>query len=215
MATGDRRELILEVAAKRFAEFGFEATTVRQIADDVNILSGSLYHHFATKEEILEEIVRDAVLEQRDRSKRIAGLDLNAEERLVALITDELRALVRRQEAYAIVFNERKFFRRSEYFAYLILARKEMYDVWQGVLQEGIAAGLFRADTDVFLTISTILRMLNSGADWYIHEDGSPIDAAADYSLEALMEFYIGFVLRGIRAPERAGEPIPAPALDL
>ena len=49
-AMADRRERILAAAAMRFAEFGFGATTVRQIADDVDILSGSLYHHFATKE---------------------------------------------------------------------------------------------------------------------------------------------------------------------
>src|SRR5579864_8918239 len=61
-----RRLAILEAARRRFAEFGFEATTVRQIADDVNILSGSLYHHFATKDDMLHEIVRDAVLQMRD-----------------------------------------------------------------------------------------------------------------------------------------------------
>jgi AcrR family transcriptional regulator len=54
----DRRATILEAATQRFAEFGFAATTVRQISQDVNILSGSLYHHFTTKDEMLHEIVR-------------------------------------------------------------------------------------------------------------------------------------------------------------
>ena len=38
--------------SRLFAEFGYEATTVRQIADEVNILAGSLYYHFASKEEM-------------------------------------------------------------------------------------------------------------------------------------------------------------------
>jgi AcrR family transcriptional regulator len=207
--SADRRQVILAAAARRFAEFGFGATTVRQIADDVNILSGSLYHHFATKEEMLGEIVRDAVLDQRERALRIAGSGLDAETKFATLIREELAALAERIEAYAIIFNERKFFRRSPDFLYLMKARKEAFEAWQGVLEQGVEEGLFHAGIDSYLTISTIMRMLNTGADWYRHEDGSPIDAMADYSLDALTDFYTGFVLRSVRSAERAGEPIP------
>lgn len=210
----DRRELILEAAARRFAEFGFEATTVRQIADDVDILSGSLYHHFATKEEILEEIVRDPTLSKRDRAVKIANLDADAETRLVTILTDELQALTSQVAAHAIVFNERKFFRRSAYFSYLIKARKEGYEAWSRILVDGVSEGLFQPEIDIFLTISTVTRMLNTGADWYLHEDGSAQDALSDYSFDKLIEFYIGFVLRSIRAPGRAAEPIPNPVTD-
>ncbi len=208
----DRREQILAAATRRFAEFGFEATTVRQIADDVNILSGSLYHHFATKEEILEEIVRDAIIQTRDDAQRIAALDMDAEQRFVALLMIELHRLTASQEVYAIVFNERKFFRRSTYFHYLVQAKKASYDAWSAILSDGVKEGLFHAELDVYLTISTVLRMLNAGADWYKNEDGSEIDAIANYSLDKLLDFYLGHVLRAIRAPARAGEPIPRPA---
>lgn len=210
----DRRELILAAATRRFAEYGFEATTVRQIADDVNILSGSLYHHFATKEEILEEIVRDAIIQTREDSERVAALPLDAEQRLVALIMIELNRLTSNQEVYAIVFNERKFFRRSEYFNYLTRAKKASYDAWSRILSDGVKEGLFHRDLDIYLTISTVIRMLNAGADWYKNEDGSEIDAIANYSLDKLLDFYLGYVLRAIRAPERAGEPIPRPVID-
>ncbi|MDR2858552.1 MAG: TetR/AcrR family transcriptional regulator [Novosphingobium sp.] len=209
----DRRELILAAATRRFAEYGFETTTVRQIADDVNILSGSLYHHFATKEEILEEIVRDPIIEMRDDAERIAGLPLDAEQRLVALIGIELNRLTANQEVCAIVFNERKFLRRSEYFNYLTRAKKASYHAWSKILSDGVKEGLFQPDLDIYLTISTVVRMLNAGADWYKNEDGSQIDAIADYSLDKLLDFYLGFVLRAIRAPAHAGEPIPRPAI--
>ena len=211
----DRRELILAAAARRFAEFGFEATTVRQIADDVDILSGSLYHHFATKEDILEEIVRDAVREQRDSAVKIAALPLKAEERLVALLVDDLNILTREPDAHAIVFHERKFFRRSKDFAHIQKARREIYDAWCLILDDGVSDGQFLPDLDIYLTISTVFRMLNSGAEWYLHEDGSPIDALANYSLDDLIQFYVGFILRSIRAPGRAGEPIPRPVVDI
>ena len=51
-----RRDELLELAAVMFAERGLRATTVRDIADSAGILSGSLYHHFASKEEMVDEV---------------------------------------------------------------------------------------------------------------------------------------------------------------
>ena len=42
-----------------FAERGLRSTTVRDIADSAGILSGSLYHHFKSKEQMAEEVLRD------------------------------------------------------------------------------------------------------------------------------------------------------------
>jgi AcrR family transcriptional regulator len=213
-AMADRRERILAAAAARFAEFGFGATTVRQIADDVDILSGSLYHHFATKEEILGEIVRDAVLRLHRISVGIAAAPADAEQRLVALILADLGELTAHQSIHAILFNERKFFRRSADFAYVVKAKRETYDAWQQVLSEGASEGLFRPDIDIFLTISTIIRLLNAGADWYTHEDGSPLDALKNFSLGELTDFYLAFILRAVRTADWAGKPIPREAAE-
>jgi TetR/AcrR family transcriptional regulator, cholesterol catabolism regulator len=213
-AMADRRTRILGAATRRFAEAGFGATTVRQIADDVGILSGSLYHHFATKEEILDAIVRDAVLRLRDVTLRIADAPADAEQRLVALVLTDLCEFTDHQAIHAILFHERKFFRRSPDFAYVPLARKQAYDAWRKVLEDGIDEGLFRPGIDIFLTISTFVRMLNTGADWYTHEDGSAIDAPATYTLRELSDFYLDMVLRSVRTVERAAQPIPREAAE-
>ncbi|MEO6716905.1 MAG: TetR/AcrR family transcriptional regulator [Novosphingobium sp.] len=210
----DRRARILAVAAARFAEFGFGATTVRQIADDVDILSGSLYHHFATKEEILGEIVRDAALQLHRISVGIAAAPADAEQRLVALILADLGELTAHQSVHAILFNERKFFRRSPDFGYVVKAKRETYDAWQRVLSEGLDEGLFRPDIDIFLTISTIVRLLNAGADWYTHEDGSPLDTLKNFSLDELTDFYLAFILRAVRTADRAGDAVPREAAE-
>jgi len=110
----DRRTTILEAATRRFAQFGFESTTVRQIGDDVNILSGSLYHHFATKDEMLHEIVREAVQQMRNNALRIARAPVDAERRLTALILLDLGELTRNQKVHAILTNERRLFRQKE-----------------------------------------------------------------------------------------------------
>src|SRR5689334_20637896 len=79
-----RRSQIVDVAAGLFAEFGYEATSVRNIAEQVNILAGSLYHHFATKEEILHEVLKARLAGMVQDNQRLARLPVDAEQRLVA-----------------------------------------------------------------------------------------------------------------------------------
>jgi AcrR family transcriptional regulator len=47
-----RRRQIMQEAAKLFGSRGFEATTIRDIASAAGILGGSIYYHFASKEDI-------------------------------------------------------------------------------------------------------------------------------------------------------------------
>lgn len=204
----DRRARILEAATRRFAEYGFETATVRQIADDVSLLSGSLYHHFATKDDMLHEIVRGPVEQMRDNILRIAAAGEDAERRLTALVLLDLDELTRNQAVHAILFNERKFFRRRPEFAYVVEAKKAAYLGWRQVLEEGVASGLFRPDLDVYLTIATIVRMLNTAADWFHNEDPpGPAGSGAD-DLERYIDFHLDFILGAVRHPARQAEPI-------
>lgn len=209
-AMSERRARILNVATQRFAESGFAATTVRQIADDVDILSGSLFHHFTTKEQMLHEILREPVLQMRDNAIRIARSPPDAEHRLVALILLDLGELTRNREVHAILYNERKLFRRSEEFAYVLQAKKDAYLAWKSVLQDGMKARLFKPGLDGYLAISTILRMLNMSADRYKNEE----DVVGSYTLDQFTDFHLEFILSAVRAPSRTSEPIPRQACE-
>ncbi len=53
-----RREQIMEVALTLFSDQGFSATSTKQIAQQVGITEGLLYHYFPTKVELLMELVK-------------------------------------------------------------------------------------------------------------------------------------------------------------
>lgn len=192
----DRRQHILQTATRRFAEFGFQASTVRQIADDVDIKSGSLFHHFATKEEILLEIVSPAVVRLRDKAIAVADSPFDAERRLVALIEVTLTEVTGDPLCHRILNQERQVFRADKAFAEVLSARQAIYKAWLKILEDGVAAGLFRPEPDLFLTVSTIVRMLYSAADW--HRDSGTVPR--DYDEGSLTQFYNGFILRAVRA---------------
>ena len=204
----DRRAGLLRIAARRFAEFGFEETTTRQIAADANILSGSIYHHFDTKDEMLHEIIRDAVISTRDDTLRLASADCDAEHRLVAMILLSMRELISDQDTQAILYNERRLFRRRLDFAYVTEAKAVAFRAWQGVLDEGAKSGLFKPGLDPFLTITTIVRMLNTCADWFRH-DSYGLEEPQNYDFAEVVKFNLGFILAAIRDPARITAPIP------
>src|SRR5688572_31710375 len=77
----ERREAILGIAAEIFSQKGFQATTVREIADEAGILSGSLYHHFDSKETIVDEVLSTFLDDLIARYR--AALDTKADPRTV------------------------------------------------------------------------------------------------------------------------------------
>jgi AcrR family transcriptional regulator len=212
---GGRRDEILRIAARQFAEFGFEATTMRAIAEEAEILSGSIYHHFETKEEILHEIIREPIRSRRESTIRVANLDFDAERRLIALILLSFGELITDQAAHSILYKERGLFRRKREFDYVSDKKRDIYFAWRTVLKQGVDAGLFKPSIDAFLTYVTINRMLNTSAEWFkqdAQQDFRPYTLrkgeSGAYSLDQLIDFSLDFILSAIRNADRISKPI-------
>lgn len=65
MAVVDRRQLILQAAAKSFSLFGYKATTMDQVAKIANVGKGTIYTFFTNKEQLFDEILRDMMAEMK------------------------------------------------------------------------------------------------------------------------------------------------------
>jgi AcrR family transcriptional regulator len=84
MKAEERRQQLLTVALDLFSRQGFDGTTIRDIAAAANVTEGLIYKHFASKEELLEEVIARArkrlynldygSLSGRDPEESIAGL---------------------------------------------------------------------------------------------------------------------------------------------
>jgi TetR/AcrR family transcriptional regulator, cholesterol catabolism regulator len=93
-----KREQILDAAAKVLARRGYAATTLAEIAEEVGSAgAGSLYYHFDSREELIEELLRRGVAAAFEESRRaVASLSASAAplERLEAVIRAHLRAIL-------------------------------------------------------------------------------------------------------------------------
>jgi TetR/AcrR family transcriptional regulator, cholesterol catabolism regulator len=145
---GERRERILASAAGLFARKGVSATTVREIADEVGMLSGSLYHHFDSKEAMVDEIVASYLEDLRVRYKAVVARDTDPRAKLHDLIVASLEVVESHPHATEIYQNEVNYLQQIERFGYLKNAGKEVQSTWLEVINAGVRDNVFRADLD-------------------------------------------------------------------
>jgi len=159
-------DAIIAAAARVFRTKGYHAATVQDIADEVGILKGSLYHHVKSKEELLYLIVQEPIASIYERVAKIAAGDLAAGEKLRQVILAHLEAFDRHYPHLFVYLREREEMKRRfrERFK---LSPKQYERCWQQILREGVKSGEFRPDLDVPVVSYGLLGMLNWLYKWY------------------------------------------------
>lgn len=184
----DRRGELLAIAAGLFAEKGFKNTTVRDIADAAGILSGSLYHHFDSKESMVDEILRSFQEELFGKYDAIIAGDDDARTKLEQAVRVSFQAIDRHRHEVAIFQNEADFLGTFERFGYLAERNAQSRDVWMTLLREGVASGALRQDLDVELVYRFIRDTVWVAVRWYRPGGSLSHDAVADQYLTILLD---------------------------
>ncbi len=192
-----RREELLRLAATMFAERGLRATTVRDIADSAGILSGSLYHHFSSKEEMVDEVLRGFLDWLFERYQQIVATEANPLERLKGLFLASFEAIETRHAEVVIYQDEAKRLSSQPRFSYVEERNKEQRKLWVDILTEGIEQGQFRPDIDVDLVYRFIRDTTWVSVRWY--QPGGALTA------EQVGQQYLSIVLGGITVTPTEG----------
>ncbi|MBB1011867.1 MULTISPECIES: TetR/AcrR family transcriptional regulator [Dietzia] len=188
MTSTTRREELLSIAAGLFAERGLRATTVRDIADAAGILSGSLYHHFSSKEAIVDEILRGFLDALFGEYRRIVEAGLGPRETLEQLVRASFEAIHRDRDEVAIYQDELKHLRGNPRFDYLRERNTEFREMWTDVLTRGMESGEFRGDLDVRLTYRFLRDTVWVAVRWYRPDDENDHAAIADQYLNIVLD---------------------------
>src|SRR5277367_528055 len=122
----ERRADVVTIAAALFAQKGFRATTVREIADAAGILSGSLYHHFDSKESIGDEILSGFIIEVLADYRAAVAAGGGPRAVLEQVVRSTSRTLVRHRAALAMLQSDYGYFATQPRFAYLPTALREI-----------------------------------------------------------------------------------------
>lgn len=155
MGIDDTKDSILSVADKLFSRFGFHKTSMDEIAKIARKAKGSLYYHFASKEDLFKEVVAIEMTKLKSQlSTIINNPDLKASDKIK-------KYLITRMEILNSAANYHETLKADffEHFHFIDDLRTEL-DVWEKenlkkIINQGVETGEFRpiADMDVLLDV--------------------------------------------------------------
>ncbi|EFL20675.1 TetR family transcriptional regulator [Streptomyces himastatinicus ATCC 53653] len=186
----ERRRELLSTAAEVFAAQGYNATTVRRIADEAGMLAGSLYYHFDSKESMVDEILSTFLDELWAGYDEVLRAGLGPRETIEALVTESFREIDRHRAAVAIYQKESRQLAALPRFGYLTDSQRRFEGAWLGTLERGVADGVFRADLDTRLAYRFLRDTVWVAASWY--------RPGGQHSAEEIARQYVSMVLDGI-----------------
>ena len=169
------RDKILLEAARLFRSKGYAATTLRQIADAIGIKAGSIYYHFASKEELLGVILDTGIKVVADEiQKRIAALPPAAtnREKIAAAIEGHLYGLLHHGDFTSANIRVYEQIPQQAKNKHRII-RRTYADYWDKLFANALASGELRPDTSVAVVRLFVIGALNWTVEWYNPQRGS------------------------------------------
>src|SRR4051812_19104459 len=184
----ERRTELLAIAATLFAERGYAATTVRDIADRAGILSGSLYHHFDSKESMIDAILTRFIEGTLARYEAVLARDEGPREAFEALVRTSFEGMDEDRAAILIYQNEADFLSLQPHFAYLRDADREFERIWTGVLETGVERGVFSERIDPELAYRLVRDAVWLAPRWHRSGAGPKPERIAEQYLAVLVD---------------------------
>lgn len=175
------RGRVLRAAAYLFRKKGYAATPVRELAQLVGIQSGSLFHHFKTKDDILLAVMQEAIAYNTLRMQQAVDVEGLAQ-KIKALVRAELEAINGNTgDAMAVLVFEWDAL-KPQHQAPLLAMRDEYEAIWLEVLAQARVAGIIQHPPFIW-------RRLIGGAiawtvTWYRPDGKMTLDQLAEIVMQ-------------------------------
>ena len=165
----EKKREILDAASRVFRRKGLHATGMRDIAAELGMAVGNLYYYFKDKEALLAFVQEDTLAGLLELAARVGKRDLRADAKLfllieghVILLNEETPGSLAHLEVEALGPRWRR----------AVQARRDEYErAFREILEEGIAAGVFRP-TDSKVSALAILGAVNWTVKWFRPDGG-------------------------------------------
>lgn len=161
----NKRQLILDEAAKLFRQKGFSGTSMRDLAGEVGIEAASMYNHIKSKDEILELICFRVSSTYISQLAEIESTEASFVEKITALIRLHIRLMVEDGAAVSVGNHDWKYLREPALTEFK-QARKQYEKGFAALIEQGITAGEFQP-VNVSVALFTILSAVRWVELWY------------------------------------------------
>ncbi len=165
------------MAARLFCDQGYESTTVRMLADAMGIKSGSLFHHFQDKQEILFSVIESGMEHAMQIAETALKKATSPREQLWLLARAHLSTLLEDKDAHVVAIYEWRSLTEASRQE-LVKLRDAYESHWTATLQACHQAGLLSGDLGLQRRLA--LGALNWTVQWYQPGGGLHPDDLAD-----------------------------------
>lgn len=184
------RERVRRAALKLFATRGFHGTGIRDLAQEANLSSASLYHYMGTKEALLAELMRESLVSLLGSARAAVAGITDPRERLRVLVALHVTTHATQPDETRVVDNEVRSLSPESQQA-VIRLRDSYETLWAEAIDDGVRSGIFHTDEPTVSRLA-LLEMCNGVARWY-----SP---SGPLSLEQLSRHYATLALGALGA---------------
>lgn len=159
-----RRDQIIKAATRIFSEKTYHGTTLKDIADAVGMLKGSLYYYITSKEKLLAGIILEAVHTLNEDLVRVENANLTPVERLRQIVREHVKFNAIYREAGTLFLTEKNVISSLEMGELIeIFGRRDK--LIARTLNQAVEMGLYRP-VDVRITSLAIVGLCNSVLFW-------------------------------------------------
>jgi AcrR family transcriptional regulator len=197
----DTEKAIRATAIRLMVSHGYEAMTLRQLAEAVGIQAGSVYRYYGAKDRLLAEIMIDhmeAVL-----AALLARLDgmTDPYARLEAFVDFHIRYHIEKQDEVFLAYMELRSLDVGPRDK--VIALRASYErVLIDILKDGMADGVF-AQRDASVSAYALIAMLTGVCQWY-----SP---GGRLTPDAIVDIHRDLVMRGVAGDQPPSQPSMTP----
>jgi AcrR family transcriptional regulator len=198
-AESTTRQAVYDEMVRSVYERGYHATSLRHVSKAVGIQMASIYYHFASKQDLLVEIMYRSMEDLTATvTEAVASAGPDPIERIEAAIAGHISFHTnRRFEAFVLDSELRSL--EPEHRATIIEMRDRYEEIFAGLLHEGVRAGSVQVD-DVSVTVKALMAMCTEVPVWY-RPDGR-------LSLHEIVKIYTRLFRYGVSGEAPAGEAI-------
>ena len=196
------RDKVLAAAVQLFAEYGYHAATMRDIARIAGIQAASIYYHYASKQALLVEIMETHMRQLNANLEHIVSKQDTVYQRLYEAISNHIRLHTTYKSEFFIIDTEIRAL--VEENRGKVLAMRDQYeDLIQRLLQEGMDQGVLR-QTDVKISSYAIIAMCTEVAQWF--------RPSGRFSVQQVIQIYSEMITEGLVSmkdfAEKQGESV-------
>lgn len=165
---------IQEAAIRLFGEKSYPSVGMRDLAQAVGILPGSLYVHINSKEEVLLRIVEEGIQNYLDAIAPVAESEEPAPVRLREAMKAHMRVLATSLEQTKVAFHQWTHLNAKDQQR-IIALRRRYEELFDGILAQGVKSGEFRNIRHPHVVALGIIGTLNSATEWF--SPSGPLEA--------------------------------------